>query len=112
MGSDGMDIGARLKQIRKEKRVSVYKLSKETYISENHIHGIEKGRNQPTVMMLRILLNYLGVSLSAFFSIYENAGEPAEDKPTEMERQLLTAIHKLPDEKAQAVFLMARLLSQ
>ena len=38
-----MDIGISFKNLREGKGKSVYALSKETGVSENHIHSIEKG---------------------------------------------------------------------
>ena len=38
-----MDLGISFKNIREGKGKSVYALSKETGVSENHIHSIEKG---------------------------------------------------------------------
>lgn len=102
-----MDLGEHLKKIRSDKGISVYKLSKETDISENHIHSIEKGISQPSVAMLEKLLDYLGVTLSDFFKGNEDAVYP-----TSFESDLLGVVRRLPDEKAQAVLLVAQLLSQ
>jgi len=102
-----MDLGTHLKQIRTAKNVSVYRLSKETDISENHIHGIEKGISQPSVAMLEKLLGHLGVSMSEFFKMSEN-----EMYPTDYESELLGAVRKLSGDKAEAVLLIARLLSK
>lgn len=102
-----MNLGEHLKQIRTSKNISVYKLSKETEISENHIHSIEKGTSQPSVAMLEKLLDYLGVTMSEFFKSSDDAVYP-----TGYEADLLNAVRVLTDEKAQAVLLMAQLLSQ
>lgn len=58
-----MDLGISFKNIREGKGKSVYALSKETGVSENHIHSIEKGTTQPSVAILERLLNALGVTL-------------------------------------------------
>ena len=104
---DTVDIGAQLKKVRKEKKISVYKLSKDADISENHIHGIEKGKNQPSIAVLEILLGNLGITLHEFFKACDTTAQP-----TDLETEILSVIRRLPEEKAQAVLLMARLLSQ
>ncbi len=63
-----MDLGISFKNIREGKGKSVYALSKETGVSENHIHSIEKGTTQPSVAILERLLNALGVTLPEFFN--------------------------------------------
>ena len=63
-----MDIGISFKNLREGKGKSVYALSKETGVSENHIHSIEKGSTQPSVAILERLLNALGVTLPEFFN--------------------------------------------
>lgn len=102
-----MDLGSNLKETRTAKNISVYKLSKETDISENHIHSIEKGISQPSVAMLEKLLTHMGVTMSEFFK----GGEDAV-YPTDYESELLGAVRVLPDDKAQAVLLVARLMAQ
>lgn len=59
-----MDIGSKLTFIRETKKISVYKLSKLTDISENHIHNIEKGITQPSVLILEKFLSALDTNLS------------------------------------------------
>ena len=102
-----MDVGARFKQVRTERGISVYKLSKETDISENHIHNIEKGVSQPSVVILEKLLACLGVTMSEFFK----DGEAAV-YPTAYETALLHAARRLPADKAQAVLTLAELLAR
>ena len=101
-----MDISARFRQIRMTRGISVYKLSKETDISENHIHSIEKGNSQPSVAILEKLLTALGTTMSEFF---QDGGQAVF--PTEYEAALLCAVRKLPEDKAQAVLLVAKLMS-
>ena len=63
-----MNIGNKLRSIREMKGFTIYKLSKETGISQNHIGDIELGKRQPTFDTLSRLLAPLGVSLSEFFN--------------------------------------------
>ena len=90
-----MDIGISFKNLREGKGKSVYALSKETGVSENHIHSIEKGSTQPSVAILERLLNALGVTLPEFFN---------EDRevlyPSAYERELIASVRKLDGEQA------------
>ena len=63
-----INIGNKLRSIRETKGMTIYKLSKETGISQNHIGGIELGKRQPTFDTLSRLLSPLGVTLSEFFN--------------------------------------------
>jgi transcriptional regulator with XRE-family HTH domain len=49
-------LGARLRAIREEKEISIYKIVKYTGISRKQVHNIEKGTVNYTIDML---LNYL-----------------------------------------------------
>ena len=59
-----MKIGERLRMARKSKGFSIYKLSKITYISQNHISAIENDKRQPTLETLERLIDPLGITLA------------------------------------------------
>lgn len=101
-----MDIGISFKNLREGKGKSVYALSKESGVSENHIHSIEKGTTQPSVAILERLLTALGVTLSEFF----NDGEDVL-YPSPLERELIYAVRKLDSEKAQYLLQLAKWLA-
>lgn len=63
-----MDVHTKLQSLRKNKGVSVYRLSRMTDVSENHIHRIERGEAQPSVLVLEKLLTAMGTSLPEFFN--------------------------------------------
>ena len=98
-----MDIGISFKNLREGKGKSVYALSKETGVSENHIHSIEKGSTQPSVAILERLLNALGVTLPEFFN---------EDRevlyPSAYER--IASVRKLDGEQAHVLLQLAKWL--
>ena len=100
-----MDIGISFKNLREGKGKSVYALSKETGVSENHIHSIEKGSTQPSVAILERLLNALGVTLPEFFN---------EDRevlhPSAYERELIASVRKLDGEQAHVLLQLAKWL--
>ena len=93
------------KNLREGKGKSVYALSKETGVSENHIHSIEKGSTQPSVAILERLLNALGVTLPEFFN---------EDRevlyPSAYERELIASVRKLDGEQAHVLLQLAKWL--
>lgn len=51
-----MNIGECLRFIRESKKITIYRLSKETGVLQNHISGIELGKRQPTMDMLVLLI--------------------------------------------------------
>lgn len=102
-----MDVPSRFQQLRKSKDMSVYRLSKLSDVSENYIHTIEKGNNQPSVAILERLLKQLGVTISEFFNDSE-----AVLYPTEFERDLVETVRVLNREKAEAVLTIAKLFSK
>ena len=88
-----MEISERLYYWRNLKRISVYKLSKLSGVSENHIRN---GKKQPTIKTLQALTDGLNITLSEFFNtenddiIYLSKGE----------RKILDFYRRLPKDKA------------
>ena len=91
-----MEISERLYYWRNLKRISVYKLSKLSGVSENHIRNLENGKKQPTIKTLQALTDGLNITLSEFFDtenddiIYLSKGE----------RKILDFYRRLPKDKA------------
>lgn len=100
-----MDIGERLRHIRQSKKITIYKLSKETGISQNHISGIELGKRQPTIDTLKRLSLPLGITLAELFN---------EDGKvsilTENERKLLENYRELSTDKASVLLSLSNML--
>ena len=63
-----IDIPNRFRKLRTDRGFSVYRLSKESDVSENYIHKIERGENQPSVYILEKLLSCLGTTLPEFLN--------------------------------------------
>ena len=93
-----MDIGKRLKEIRKVKNISIYKLSKESQVSETHIRNLERGIKSATVETLEMLVSNLNMTMSEFFNENDDISYL-----TSSERILLDYYRTLPDETAIAV---------
>ena len=102
-----MEIGERLRFIRKSKGLSIYKLSQETGISQNHISDLELGRRKPSVETLKRLIVPLGISMSELFN-EDNKISILNDN----ERELVENYRTLPDKKASALLSLSRLLNE
>lgn len=93
-----MNIGTRLRSIRKSKELSVYRLADLSDISQNHIHRIEKEQSDTSVMTLEKLLKPLGVSFSEFFSDSFDVLYVSED-----ERNLIQEFRCLNDDRKETI---------
>ena len=102
-----MNLGARLKEFRESRGMSVYRLSRLTDVSENHIHSIERSEKQPTIYTLEKLLDALQVSLAEFS--YEGG---KAIYLTDYEKELLYHIRQLNPEKSAAMLQLAKLLHE
>lgn len=98
-----MNLGTELTRLRQKRELSVYRLSKLTEISENHIHRIEAGESQPSVATLERLLTALDSNLAEFFN---------NDKkvlyPTELEREVISEIRRLNPVQAETLLKFLR----
>lgn len=101
-----MDYGKRLKHIRESKKISIYRLSQDTGISQGHISDLENGRNQPTIDTLKRLLVSLGVTLSEFFN--ENGDV---NILSDREKEIIAYFRTLPDDKAELYLQLGKALN-
>lgn len=100
-----MNVGNKLRFIRETKKISIYKLSKDTGISQNHISSIELGKRQPTVETLSRLIEPLGITLAELFNESDEVMFPTQE-----ERMLLEYFRCLPKDKAAALLNLSELL--
>ena len=101
-----MEIGERLRQYRKAKGFSIYKLSKDRDISQNDICGIENGKRQPTVETLRRLVMPMGITLAELFNENEQVSFLTPD-----ERELVENYRSMPKESAKLLYALGNTLS-
>lgn len=101
-----MEFGKRLKSIRESKKISIYRLSQETNISQGHISDLENGKNQPTIETLKKLIAPLGISLSEFFNEDGNISILSEK-----ERELIANFRTMTDENADLYFQLGKALN-
>lgn len=102
-----MDIGRKLRRLREEKNMSMYRLTQITGVSGHHIKGIEEGTRQPTIETLQRLVSALGSSLAEVFN--------DDDKCTYLshrERRLIENFRTLSEEKAEALLTMSDVLNK
>lgn len=102
-----MNIGERILTIRKSKNISIYRISLETGISQNHIRDIEQSRRNPSVETLSRLIIPLGITLSELFNENEHSSFLSKD-----ERQLVENYRTLPEKKAALLLEMSVALNE
>ncbi len=102
-----MGIGCKLRKLREDKNMSMYRLTQITGVSGHHIKGIEEGSRQPTIETLQKLVAALGSSLADIFS---------EDTQisylNEREKRLIENFRSLSSEKSEALLLMSEVLNK
>lgn len=81
-----MDIAKRLKNTRKSKNISVYKLSQLSGVSETHIRDLERGDRNPSFDTLNRLAKPLGISLAELFNENEDVSYLNIDEKELVER--------------------------
>lgn len=102
-----MEYGTRLREIRKAKGFSMYKLHKESGLSQGHISDLEKCINQPTIETLQKLLTPMGVTLAEFFN---EEGEVSI--LTDTKKELVAGFRTLPEDKADLALQMIKALNR
>ena len=102
-----MEYGTRLREIRKAKGFSMYKLHKESGLSQGHISDLEKCINQPTIETLQKLLTPMGVTLAEFFNEDEDVSYL-----NDREKELVAAFRAMPDDSAELYLQLGKKLNQ
>lgn len=102
-----MDIAEKLKTTRKSKKISVYKLSQMSGISETHIRDLERGDRNPSFDTLDRLAKPLGLSLADLLK---------EDREVcylnNEEAELVECFRMLSNDKAEALLKLLKTLVQ
>jgi transcriptional regulator with XRE-family HTH domain len=68
---DHVELGARLRHLRRHRRLSLRALARQTGIAGSFLSSVERGRTGVSVAKLKTILDALGQSLSDFFSAAE-----------------------------------------
>ena len=103
-----MNVGERLQALRKAKNISIYKLSQDSNVSENHIRNLERGTKQPTIATLEQLTCCLNITLSEFFNI----GDIDVLYPTKNEKEFIDYYRTLSKEKADALLSFCKIIGK
>jgi transcriptional regulator with XRE-family HTH domain len=82
-----VDVGIKLRQLRKERGLSIRALARASGISANALSMIERGRSSPTVSTLYKLAAALGVPITAIFAV-----EAAQEDVVFLSRQNRTRV--------------------
>lgn len=86
------EIGAKIECLRKDRRMSQYRLAMDAGLSTSYIHDIEKGLKCPTVEVLDSICYALNISLSDFFSeTKEKANQNCVETLSVQQKKLLNA---------------------
>ena len=101
-----MELHERLKKLRTDQNISVYRLARLSEVSENYIRIIEKGNNQPSVQIIEKLVKSLCMSLAEFFRDDETVLYPSS-----YEKELIQAARKLNEEGSDILLSLAKILS-
>ncbi len=101
-----MDISKRLKEIRKTKDISVYRLSQLSGVSETHIRDLERGDRNPSIDTLCKLSVPLGISLP---ELLNETGEVSY--LNEKEKTLVDCFRHLSDDKADTLLAFLKTLA-
>lgn len=83
-----MDIGARLKELRTSRNITITALANEVGLTREHLSNIERNVNMPSLQTLQKICDALDITLSEFFC------DQNPDIPQEITR-LLVEVKKL-----------------
>ena len=75
-------LGARIKEIRRDKGLTQEELSEKIGIDPKHLSRIEVGRGFPSLDTLSIMADVLGVEMKDFFEFAHRTEKPKELKET------------------------------
>lgn len=90
-----MEIGDRIKYLRKVKGWSATGLARKADISQSHLRNIENNRHNPSIVVLKLICDSLNVSLEEFFK--DSTVDSLRNDP------LLERIYSLTDEQKDAL---------
>ncbi|MBR4305791.1 MAG: helix-turn-helix transcriptional regulator [Ruminiclostridium sp.] len=100
-----MDISKRLKEVRKTKNISVYKLSQLSGVSETHIRDLERGDKNPSLDTLFRMVTPLGISLSELLNETDDVSYL-----NKKEKILIECFRNLSEDKADALIAFLKTL--
>ena len=76
--------GERLREIRKETNLSVYKVARRTHITGNYLAMLERGLNAPSDTVLFNLSEFYNIDPSELFKLYNKVVPPTDEQLKKM----------------------------
>lgn len=101
-----MDIGNKLKELRKQQKLTLKELSQKTNISISFISDIENRRRNPSIDNLKILANALNVQVNYFFDGSEFKEETKLDEYINKNKIFFSKFEKLNDKDKDKIIKM------
>jgi transcriptional regulator with XRE-family HTH domain len=98
-------LGARIKQLRKRMRLTQEELAEKCGIHYKFLGGIERGDQNPTIMVLAGIAAGLNVRLADLFDY-----EIATSTPQNLRKQLLDGIRRIGDPEVSILYRLFRSL--
>ncbi|WP_213996162.1 MULTISPECIES: helix-turn-helix transcriptional regulator [Tepidanaerobacter] len=71
-----MDIGARLKELRTSRNITITALANKVGLTREHLSNIERNVNMPSLQTLQKICDALDITLAEFFSDEDSAMPP------------------------------------
>lgn len=99
--------GDKLRQLRKETKLSVFKVAKQIHISGQYLSLLERGINTPSDTILFNLAEFYKVNPSELFKLYDRVVPPNDEQLTAIPslKKIMTEIsidsRLTPEEKEQ-----------
>ena len=109
-----MDIGARLRQLRREKSLSQAELEKRTGFNRSYISRVELGHTVPTLRNLEKWAESMGLRLYHIFffgpQLPRLAGKVPRTRLDHQARRLTMLIRRIPEQDRRLLWALARQL--
>ena len=106
MASAKQLLGARIKELRKDRGLTQEQLAERVSLATRYISMIEVGRNAPSLEAIEMIAQSLGVELKALFD-YAHL-DPDSVAPSAMEQKL----QQLPEDKRKLLYRIAALMAE
>lgn len=72
--------GEKLRQLRKESKLSVFKVAKQIHISGNYLSLLERGINSPSDAVVFNLAEFYGLEPAELFKLYDRVAPPSNEQ--------------------------------
>ncbi len=98
---ENFELFKRIDTLREQKKLTVYRLSKDAILSQSIYHRWRDSNILPSIQSLDAYCDVLGITLSELFAEEETFDEAATER-----RRIFTLLEKLTDEQRKNVLVM------